>query len=120
MRNMKSIIDDTMGILMGNDAVTAAELRALASGTVYDSSSWVEFHYDLIVKTVLLRARRGLRNMNFPITLYKGFAVYPLKGTMCENDLRILESMCRRKFPDADIDFRRVDADFVDIFISWN
>lgn len=117
MKTVKNIISDTTEMLEGS--ITAAELREMGAIIPYESASWVRLHYNLIVQTVFLRARRSLKSMNFPIEIYHGFAPYPKKGTMASADIRLLESQCRQKFPDALIQFNRIDSGMVDITIEW-
>jgi hypothetical protein len=117
MKTVKSIISDTTEILEGS--ITVTELRELGIDTLYESESWIHLHYNLIIQTVFLRAKRGLKSMNFPIEIYHGFTPYPKKGTMTNTDICILENKCRQKFPDAGIHFNRIDSGLVDITIEW-
>ena len=117
VKTVKNIITDTAEILEGS--ITVTELRELGADTPYESASWIHLHYNLIVQTVILRARRGLKYMNFPIEIYNGFIPYPKKGTMSSTDIRLLENKCRQKFPDALIQFNRIDSGMVDITIEW-
>jgi hypothetical protein len=117
VKTVKNIITDTAEMLEGS--ITVAELRELGADTPYESASWVHLHYNFIVQTVILRARRGLKYMNFPIEIYNGFIPYPKKGTMSSTDIRLLENKCRQKFPDATIKFNVVDSGLIDITVEW-
>jgi hypothetical protein len=104
---------------MADTVINVAELHAFGASDPYESAAWIKLHYDLVVQSVILRARRGLTSMNFPIHIYKTYEAAPAKGTMCESDFAVLKKMCRAKFPDATVDFNYVDPDFFDINICW-